>query len=142
MDDQSRTNGENFVRQFDPNLMEALARLGETFGPLGVALAAATRAEPEAVLHGVADLFETQRALWMWVRSDRYKANLVELPKGTCWQVVDTYQVPDLVAEVYSGPNGVDPEAVAGAMAEHLNVQETRSRLAAASVDNSHAGQE
>jgi hypothetical protein len=127
-------------RTFDPNLIAALDKLGETYGPQGVALAAATRTEPEALSRVFAATFSHQRELWQWLVSERYQAQPgrdrdLDVPQ---WQVVDTdARIGELavVASIDSGPNGIDAEDSARAMAQHLNNKITLARVAQAVAD-------
>lgn len=131
-------------REFDPNLITILDELGQKFGPLGVAFAATTRTEPEALTNLVAQAFAHQRDLWAWLGVERYEARLADVGTVGTWFVVDTepgYPRDSdnivVVATIESGPNGIDAEDSAHAMASHLNNKIFAAKVAQASADTS-----
>ena len=122
-------------RQFDLNLISALDKLGETFGPLGVAMAAAARTEPEALQYALSEAFTHQRDLWDWLRCERYEAE--NGPDGVL--VVDSEEAGyprRVVAELHLD----NAEDAAHALAGHLNRKITLARVAQATVDTSGPG--
>lgn len=132
-------------REFDPNLITILDELGQKFGPLGVAFAATTRTEPEALTNLVAQAFAHQRDLWAWLGVERYEARQGAHGTSTgTWYVVDTEpgysegsDSGNVVAAIESGPNGIDAEDSAHAMASHLNNKIFAAKVAQASADTS-----
>jgi hypothetical protein len=130
-------------RAIDPNLTAALDKLGEEYGPLGVAVAAAVRTEPQMLMTAIRDTFSHQRDLWDWLVSTRYTAEQSEAHPGR-WFVIDTHcvgtQQPSVVATIDSGPVGVDAEDTAHAMADHLDHKITLARIAQAVTDRSVPG--
>jgi hypothetical protein len=146
--DQPRTLGEFFAeaaqgcgyveREFDPNLIMALDKLGEQFGPLGVAGAAAARTEPETLMKFLHEAFAHQRSLWDWLICERYQ---VSDDGPGVWLVIDTEKVHGpgrTVAEL----SGAADEDAAHALAEHLNHKITLARVAQATADLSGIGNE
>jgi hypothetical protein len=127
-------------RTFDPNLMTAIDKLAEQYGPLGVALAAAARTEPDTLSRHIAAMFAHQRDLWSWLLCDRYQAE--QGTRGTgglgTWYVVDTTAEPGdrVVATVSLG----DADDAAQALASHLNHKIMLARVAQATADTSDAG--
>jgi hypothetical protein len=119
-------------REFDPNLIAALDALGQTFGPLGVALAATTRTEPQALNSALGAAFAHQRELWLWLDCDRYQVE--EGPDGVL--VVDTEESGyprRVVAELHLA----DSDDAAAALAEHLNRKVILAKVAQATADTS-----
>lgn len=122
-------------REFDPNLIESLDKLGETFGPLGVAMAAAVRTEPEQFADTLREAYNHQRELWDWLRCDRYEAEQGVPGAGglSTWFVIDASRDECIVATL----NLDDAEDAARALAEHLNRKVMLAKVAQAVVDNS-----
>ena len=120
---------------FDLNLIAALDKLGEQFGPLGVAMAAATRTEPEALGRFLGEAFAHQRELWSWLVSERYVAS-EDVPGE--WVVIDTTKKHgEYHREVGSLVGDFDLEDAAHALASHLNRKITLAKVAQATEDNS-----
>lgn len=131
-------------RTFNPDLVTVLDELGHAYGPLGVAFAAATRTEPEALTSLVAQAFAHQRELWGWLGVERYEARQADVGIAGTWFVVDTEpgysgdsDTVNVVATIESGPNGIDAEDSARAMASHLNNKIFAAKVAQATADTS-----
>jgi len=126
-------------KDFDANLIAAIDKLGEQFGPMGVALAAAVRTEPEALNRELGEMFTHQREqLWGWLRTERYRAteHLTNSNGETAW-VVEDHEAAYRQAGVVYGRDGLDSEDAAHALAEHLNRKITLAKVAQALTDNS-----
>jgi hypothetical protein len=121
---------------FDVKLLAAVDKLAEQYGPLGVALAAAVRTEPETLTAHVAAMFDHQRELWSWLRCDRYQAH--ERGDGA-WLVVDGQGNNGRGVTVATVDLG-DAEDAAQALAGHLNHKITLARVAQAVADTSNSG--
>lgn len=123
-------------RDIDPNLTAALDKLGEKFGPLGVAFAAACRTEPQALVELISATFHHQNELWDWLHSNRYTA---ELGTAGTWIVIDTdarTSNTTVVATIESAPAvSIDAEDAARAMADHLNGKIVAALVAQARLD-------
>lgn len=123
-------------RRFDPNLIAALDKLGEQFGPLGVALAAATRTEAQQFAGTLREVYSHQRELWSWLDCDRYQAS----DDGPCvWVVVDTQVPPGDPGRTVGVLSGAADEDAAHALAEHLNRKIILAKVAQAVVDSADA---
>jgi formylmethanofuran dehydrogenase subunit E-like metal-binding protein len=124
---------------FDAKLLAAVDKLAEQYGPLGVALAAAVRTEPETLTAHVAAMFDHQRELWSWLRCDRFHVEQ-ESTHGNSqiWYVIDGTAEPQdtIVATISMG----DAEDAARALAGHLNHKITLARVAQAVADTSNSG--
>jgi hypothetical protein len=118
-------------REFDPNLIAALDALGQTFGPLGVALAATTRTEPQALNSALGAAFAHQRELWSWLDCDRYWAE--ETADESGWCVVDG-NGGGQIARIEHGTDR-DAEDSAHALADHLNRKIILAKVAQATAD-------
>jgi hypothetical protein len=127
-------------RDIDPNLIEALDKLGETFGPLGVAIAAATRTEPEALQRALHETFTHQREVWDWLRCDRYYAGRGD--DAGSWHVFDREYAPPPFVVPYVATlidqGGYDAEDAARALAQHMNEKVMLAKVAQATIDNSN----
>jgi hypothetical protein len=121
-------------REFDPNLLAALDKLGEQFGPLGVAMAAAVRTEPQTLAGTLREAWNHQRSLWEWLDCDRYWAEMLADESG--WSVIDG-KGGGQIARIEHGPDR-DAEDSAHALADHLNRKIVLAKVAQATIDNSN----
>jgi hypothetical protein len=122
-------------REFDPNLIAAVDKLGEQFGPLGVAMAAATRTEPDNLMGAMREAFSHQRSLWAWLDCDRYFAQQRADESG--WFVIDGNSSRP-IATIDHSPDR-DAEDAAHALAEHMNRKIILAKVAQATLDTSSA---
>lgn len=140
-----RDNCDYVERAFEPNLIYALDKLGEQFGPLGVAIAAATRTEPETLNSTLVAAFTHQRELWDWLTCHRYYAEVGEgdpADGSRVWHVRDLDRRAGVVANISESEGSIDAEDSAHALADHLNRKVMLAKVAQAVADISGPRQE